>query len=579
MKLFRDAWLRSTPLAPCTCVHSRSYSAQPSYSLPSPVAPKSAPRSPPAPQPKTALSHSHKRQVARRQPPSYSPPEHPPPPSARRPPRPKAVVAQFLPQDTRERNFLLSILRHQLHTVQPSHPEDLWDALVRIIQYPAIRPELPWSHFPSSTRVLPHEEEAYGVDSDARLRIQLSRAELFRAFTILASARPRTRTALSRLLVVVELIAIQSGKELPAAEQRPSGPRGLEVGSLRGGGMGLRERDLRALMLFAGLSYRRPRAEPDTSSAMSLFSQWARTAEDGGRKGPLRPSIATYNALLSVAVKSKSWGLVEGIEDRIAKEGVRGNLRTAGLRLKVEDVRGSHIATLWARFEDIFARLDPSAPVTDQIIVWNTILWPLAYRGFLDEAKAMYLAMRTGTRVDLATLAPRTELSPDHSSSRGILVDPPPPDDATYLCLIQALSHHGDLRGALEVTQVMVSGGQPSNASTAAFTYLFRGFTLHGLSPTSSSPYELDPFSLSGPRTPSNSPSSVHDNRLFTSLRPSSSIPPPDPTQWSLPALHRLFKAFLALPAPPRSAQAPYGGLRSAPSAKVISARLLNYYQ
>ncbi|KAL8281067.1 hypothetical protein RQP46_006425 [Phenoliferia psychrophenolica] len=488
-------------------------------------------------------------------------------------------VAQFLPIITRERNLLLANLRHHLATPSTAQGDRVWDALVQVVQYPAVRPSLPYSQVPSSSR--PEDDE----DENARLRIKLTKPDLVRALAVFSAARPRTRAGLSRMLVVVELLAMREGKELPPAGPRPADGRDFEVGTLRGGGAGLDSSQWRALISFAALSYRSPRPSPDASSAMSLFSQWSTaTAAKGRAAGTLRPTVETYNALLTVAARSKSWGLVEGIEERMLKEGVRANARTVGIRMGMAADRGAHIDAVWTLFEEAYFRLDSHSTEADRTVPWNSMVWHMARRGLLDDANAMFLAMWSGQAVDLRKLAPRTSsgdpANEDAAIHSSLVVKPPPPDIKTFVSLVQAFAFHGDLRGAMRVVELMLRSAatptpriKPCEPNIEVFTSLFRGFATHG-SPPDAGPFSFDAHLLAGPRSRANADSTVRGGGLFPSLRtspsPSSSSTSVTTSPWTLAALHRLFTAFLAVPPPPKASSLPYGGQRTAPSAKQI---------
>lgn len=477
-------------------------------------------------------------------------------------------MAAFLPLVTREKNFLLANLRHQLKTQWIGQADGVWSTLVQVVQYPDVRPTLPHSQIPSSSREQDDEPE----------RIQLTRADLMGSFGVLSRARPRTRAGLSRLLVVVELIAMKSGTDLgPAPPAAAPDGREFEIRALRGGGVGLGERQWTALIGFAGLSYRSPRPTPDASSAMSVFSQWS-AKQAASRGGVLRPTIATYNALLTVAAKSRSWGLVEGIEDRMLKEGILGNARTVGIRMRMSADRGAHIDSLWSLFEEAFFRLEHAGTESDRTVPWNSMVWHYAQRGMLDEARVMFQAMWRGDAVDLRTLAPHTDATPDHVGSRPPTqpVHPPPPDLATFSSLVQAFSHHGDLRGALSFVELMLQTTSSPSARIATcepnvviFASLFRGFAAHGMDP-SASPFALDPHLLAGRRARANTNATVRGAGLFPSLRADAVRSTSDASEWSLAALHRLFAAFLAIPPPRPGPGLPFRGLRTAPSSKEV---------
>lgn len=565
------------PLLSCTCSHLRAYSTpQYAYPVPSTSAttlddlPSFEALLPPntsfplRPRP-TKLLTPRQRRLAQ----AFRPlPPLTPLPSRRvsvDPPPARSSISPHLPLVTRERNFLLSLLRTQLYSATHD-PDVLWEALVKVLQYPSVLPSLPPSHFPSSERAPTDGAE------DPRRPIQLSLFELRRAFTVLSRAKPRTRTGLSRLLVLVELLAMRSLRHLPPAPVAEGVERDREVGELRGGGIGLRSKDWVALILVAAGSYRSPRPTPEIASATSLFSQWARKHT----RGDVSPQGTTemYNSLLRLAVKARSWGLFEGVEDRMRREQVSGDVHTVGIHLLKDDERGAHVETIWAKFERGFVRLDedPANDGTRWTGLWNTMLWILAKRGSTEDAMRMYLAMRVGKQVDLRTLAPRSEAGPEPTTS--YWTPPPSPDLATYTMLIQAFAHRGDLNKALRIMRDQFTKSPPYHhaypPTLHAFTCLFRGFATYGSPPPSLHSFAFDPRLLSGDRVSSNAIARTESFSAFRRLAEGSSDAPQE-NVWTLAALQSLYNAFRALSPPlDPSLALPFAGKRSAPTSKQL---------
>lgn len=464
----------------------------------------------------------------------------------------------------------------------------------------------------------------------------LSLPELRRAFTVFASARPRTKVGLDRLLVVTELLA-QRSKEPLSDEGRTSGEGGRDVPirDLRGGGYGLREKDWRRLLLFAGLNLRAPRSTIEMESAVSLFTQYVQSAErDGGRgtqKGRRGSSdkaddngttIATYNSLLQIAQRARSWELFERIESRMQSFGLgHGDAATVGIKMYKEDTRGAHIESVWRIFEDGIERFGNEADET-----WNMMIWVLARRGMLEQASKMYEAMREGEKVDIGRLSPRFHADDSlfhlgHSSTDDLattsaspsndvgsrLVRPPPPSHLTYTRLIQAFSHRGDLAASLRTLRDMVSP-PPSLPHLSAYppsihiyTCLFRGFATHGWSPNRDGEDHLwrnhrsratrrgvDDDTGNKKAKIAGEPSfrallslRQRDGTLSTPSSLSKSSP------WSVAALQALFSSFLSLtpPSPPSQSTASstlptptlFEQQRTAPTSKQIFWLLLAY--
>lgn len=522
-----------------------------------------------------------------------SPPPDPPPRASS---SPRSKIAPYLPLVTRERSYLLANLRASLYSPLQDgsyamNPEETWQALAAVLQYPEVLPSLPPTTHSTITRTLdPTDPES---PDEPRTKLQLSVLELRRAFSIFASERPRTRNGLQRLLVVAELLALKSGKsamdmEGPGGEG--DGGRDAAIKELRGGGAGLREKDWRALITFVGAHLRAPGTKPDVESALSLFSQYMRTAEEASSGEEVIAETATYNALLRIASRARSWELVEQVEKRMASLGVEGDAHSVGIRMQRDHLRGAHVETIWQQFEEGLERWGERE--TKEL--WGMMLWVYAERGMAEEAQAVYSAMRRGRPVDLAKLRPIDHYSWRHQyspSSSPRLFQPPPPNVATYTRLIQALAYRGKLKHALLMMRDMVT---PSTASTPhliayrpsiyVFSCLFRGFATHGHPPFDSQ--LLSPRLLRGPTIRANaratretafaaltklsdggrgsSASTVKDNRgLGNGVTES---------PWNLPTLESIFASFLALtpPHPSTTSATPFGGRRTAPSSKEL---------
>ncbi|KAM0752483.1 hypothetical protein T439DRAFT_324574 [Meredithblackwellia eburnea MCA 4105] len=507
-------------------------------------------------------SSSRLRKINSRKAPRFNPPPAPVLPRIPTPQTDRTQVAKYLPLVTRERNFLISNLRTQLYLTESPKPEKLWDALVQVVQYPSHRPDLPKSHFPSSARA--DDIEGGTGYNTAEMGIKLSKEELIRAFTIFASVRPCTRTALTRLLVVAELIALHSGAilEPSTSPNELYGARDLEITALRGDGFGLRPPQWRALIQFAGLSYRSARSSHEASSAISIFHHWSNQNSEG-RKSQFRPSVETYNVLLAVAARSKSWDLVRGIEERMAMEGIKGNLWTAGIRMGIEDRRGAHLEILWGMFEDTLLRM--TSPQTSMekswvrpTVLWNSMLWQMAKRGFLDDALRMYEAMRSGEPVPIGQLAPDSR-STSASQRSQFFVFPPKPDKGTKMSLVQAFAYHGDFRGAMQLLVQMLEVGDEAKGgsgwtvesipSISAFKPVFKAFVEFGSGPQTRSNF-FGSIDLSNSNIPHTKPRSspTKNSKLFSSLyaSPSSKF---DLSLWNVENLQKLFAAFLSIPA------------------------------
>ncbi|GAA5898091.1 hypothetical protein JCM6882_003325 [Rhodosporidiobolus microsporus] len=335
-------------------------------------------------------------------------------------------------------------------------PDAVWVSLARVLRYPDELPELPHSYFPSSTRAPagfydeadpsssspsspftasdagffssahpspspsspslppPHplNPPPHSLRPDGRHHpLSPSLAELKRAFTVLSSARPRTRTGLERLLVVAELIArakgagvgLDGGVEGEGGVGGGSGGDG-KVERLRGGGAGLSEKDWAQLLLFAGASLRTTRPEPEMQSVLALFGQYlerAREAREGRERRltnkqkkalafspplssfasspaphtappPHRSAALTlYTALLHLAARARMYDLYDQIRARMRAEsllatstftGAGGggsggdvNVATAVVQLGKDARAGAGVEALWSVFEEAVA--------------------------------------------------------------------------------------------------------------------------------------------------------------------------------------------------------------------------------
>jgi len=575
----------------------------------------------------------------------------------RRPPNERTQVSPYLPLFTRERNFLLAHLRLALSSrvprrTRPSrhartrraakrlvwNADAAWYALARVLRYPDDLPSLPHSHFPSSARAppspsLPHDDgptasgfftaarvavppsaTAEAVDPAGRRKIALTLPELRRAFAVFASARPRTRTGLHRLLVVAELIAQQAPSSATSSSSGPGVVEGDELDAglqqLRGGGAGLRDKDWRALLLFVGASMRASRHAHEVKDALDLFSYWlklrgpssssAAAATTRGRRRTRRPEVRVddaaqqqrmYNAVLFVAGRAKMWELFEQVLRRMGDAGLESDLATVVELLRKEDRRGAPAAAAWRIFEDALASRAAAAASGEAgqhvDVLWAAMAWVLARRGLLDDAMRLYEAMQAGVPVALDSLRPRQELdpldadvaAPSSSARPGLVVQPPALNDRIYSALLKAFSYRGDLAGALRIVRDL-SASPPGGVSPSVhhFTPLFHAFAHHGVAPFSSAAggasYDVNPTTLRGEH--------LRAHALRRDASPLAALSRPRPSRasldtsggganpFTLDALDTVLATFLALPAPPSATHSslPFLGARTAPSSK-----------
>ncbi|GAA5877174.1 hypothetical protein JCM3774_003322 [Rhodotorula dairenensis] len=572
------------------------------------------------------------------------------------PSRPPAVdpasVSPFLPLVTRERNFLLANLRQALHSRrQPARsrrgyagrrkslqqqgrspagvwdPDHVWTALARVLRYPDDVPTLPHSQLPSSTRSpaiiasassswTDQQLDGQGFFTSAQIvdeatedyvgrsKIELSLPELRRAFTVFASATPRTRNGLNRLLVVAELIAThpsQAGHQsrLATAGSVPFAHNDSYTNAdehrLQGGGAGLRDKDWAALVMFVGANLRTARADPEVKSALALFSQRlevrpstpTRDSQDGLRR--------VYNSILFVVGRAKMWELFEQVLRRMSDAGLGPDATTLVELIKREEQRGAPISSVWALFERglAMAEIGPDG----RRALWTAVLWALGKRGLVEEALQIYAAMKSGRNgVDLATLRPVDEHAAALASPPTLVVTLPRPDDRVVTSLIQVCAHRGDLTGAIRILHDILSSHASADhhgddlrqprlrPAVHHFVPIFRAFARYGAgkrsSPRDGAPFDRTtlggahvgshalkrralPFAALASRPPSSRPRGAASTSRTT-----------DPTSnpFTLPALWTLFDSFLALQPPPTAsiADLPFLGGRTAPSAKDV---------
>ncbi|GAA5840277.1 hypothetical protein JCM9279_002333 [Rhodotorula babjevae] len=579
----------------------------------------------------------------------------------RRPPNERTQVSPYLPLLTRERNFLLSHLRLALSSRVPSrarpsryirsrnatkrlvwNADAAWYALARVLRYPDDLPSLPHSHFPSSARAppspsLPHDDAstssgfftaarvaappsatAEDVDPAGRRKIALTLPELRRAFAVFASARPRTRTGLHRLLVVAELIAQQPpGAAASSAAAAAGGPSVVEgdeheagLQQLRGGGAGLRDKDWRALLLFVGASMRASRHAHEVKDALDLFSYWLKL------RGPSSPSAAAtttrgrrrtrggeaqlgdaaqqqrmYNAVLFVAGRAKMWELFEQVLRRMGDAGLVPDLATVVELLRKEDRRGAPAAAAWRIFEDALAAR-AAAAVSGEAgegvdALWAAMTWVLARRGLLEDAMRLYEAMQAGVPVALDSLRPRQELDPLDADSTAapstrpeLVVQPPALNDRMYTALLKAFAYRGDLAGALRIVRDLSASPPADGASPSVhhFVPLFHAFAHHGVAPFSAAAggtsYDVNPTTLRGEHLRAHAlrrdASPLAALSRARAPRSASGASDGGANPFTLDALDTVLATFLALPAPSSATHSslPFLGARTAPSSK-----------
>ncbi|KAK4335399.1 hypothetical protein RTBOTA2_004164 [Rhodotorula toruloides] len=582
--------------------------------------------------------------------------------------RDKSQISPYLPLVTLERNHLLSELRKALfpssvHRARrrqegmgKARPDSVWVALARVLRYPSDLPRLPKSEYPTSTRArrrdedeeFSQREEAEGkgegfftsshpsADGQAertlqgashdihRDKIVLSLAELRRAFSIFASARPRSVTGLHRLLVVAELIAQQS---MTSSAAHPISMAGLsdDLHRLTGGGAGLRGKDWTSLVLFVGASMRTPKAEQDVGGAMALFSQWLETRQlehqppastpdsspsparltHRDRKSGFRDRSAEqrlYNALLFVVGRAKMWDLFDQVLRRMKEEGFEGDCATIVELIKREEKRAGPLLNAWRYFEQAVATpMYEEGRENEVEAVWAAMVWVYAKQGRFEEAMRMYEAMRARATVALDDLRPSSPAAydrdwlkqgfassttgvakvPSASASTGITVRAPPVNDRVYTSLLQAFAFRGELRSALRILRHISKSTNPAiQPAIHHFSPIFQAFANHGgglygnpaasVNETLIKGTRVSQYALKRDASPLAALTQQAAAKAVRGQRGAAASPPEDP--FTLDNLATIFQSFLSISAPPSTSHPslPYLGARTAPTARQI---------
>lgn len=596
--------------------------------------------------------------------------------------RDRSQISPYLPLVTRERNHLLSELRKALfpHSVSRSRiagggaarrrerprPDTVWVALARVLRYPTDVPALPFSEYPTSTRTRASRDghgegrtagterdvrdaqeseggEGFftsaqrGADGEAELaqhpdvprdKIPLSLAELRRAFTVFASARPRSVNGLHRLLVVAELVAQQAAASsrapLPA---RPISMAGLsdDLHRLTGGGAGLRDQDWTSLVLFVGASMRTAKQEQDVGGAMALFSQWLETRQleqqqhgeassepvrltHSERKAGVHDRTSEqrlYNALLFVVGRARMWDLFDQVLRRMREEGLGGDCATIVELIKREDKRAGPLQNAWRFFEQgVAASGHERGGEREATAVWAVMVWVYAKQGRFDEAMRMYEAMRARATVALDGLRPLSPAAFDGDwlgqgfsasnasavatrPSTGITVRAPPVNDRVYTSLLQAFAFRGELHSALRILRhVSESTDDAVRPSVHHFAPIFQAFANHGGGLYGNPAASVNETLIKGTRvsqyalkrdasplaalTHQAAAKAVRGQRGASGGESAMSAAPEDP--FTLDNLATIFHSFLSISAPPSSLHPslPYLGARTAPTARQV---------
>lgn len=393
-------------------------------------------------------------------------------------------------------------------------------------------------------------------------------AHLHRLAQMLATTRPRTRTAFLRLLAVLSTL------------QRAGGH--------------VRTFEWNALINYAGKGWRKLRAQ-DFQNAMDVYEDFEQRAPPGtalaswhgppladpdpgvdagpelpremrealgvpGAEAPTEPDIITYTTLVDVAARL---GFTPALQHAMQL------LKQSGLA----PTRITHLALL--RY---FTRRNELSSVRDTLAKMrraghdigldglNAVMWAFAYNRRLDVAGGIYRILRNGVvpesadaQKELEETRIRLEEIEGIAIPEGLI-----PDAITYTIFIQGLAYCGELGPALQVFIDMLtsrdqsavkitspkdytSGASPEDHKATPeppnftptlpiFRALFIGFVRHG-QPSVSAFQQADCPSLT--------------TRL-SAIRAGADASAQD---WNQDQLYLLFKSFLALPADARPSE------------------------
>ncbi|GAA5986627.1 hypothetical protein JCM5350_008323 [Sporobolomyces pararoseus] len=528
------------------------------------------------------------------------------PPSSPRSPLPPTItrttrsdqeeVSPYLPQITREKNFLLSQFRSNLHSHSHSHShshlsrssssrlrnrrnttsnrsiEQTWLNFVKLLRYPSEElPILPQSHFPTSTSTTAREGEESGRSDNNQIESSLfSLKELHELFRIFSKSRPKTRNGLHRLLIVTELIS----RHHPPPSSPSSHEGVIGSTSLQGGGRGLSNREWNQLFSFVGKSMRSVKPDPEIKSVLALYSQSQQSINSSSRSSSgSREELKMYNTLLDLAQRSRMNELFDQILEKILEKRIRGDGATFSIRMKRESDRGTGQDLLFKLFKQGLESTVGGKRFKKQSrkVLWNCLVWSLAKKGDFEKVEKIYKAMKN--REEVTGLGGEEESSLSLSS----FGRPPLPDFSCYSSLIQAYCHYGQLKKSLLTMYEMIHLGRYS-PTPQHFHQLFRAFVRFGESPphhrgSGRGGYEeLDWISLRGIKydnrdksfnsSSSSSPLStvlLSKSQSSSSRRSSSSSSKPqvvvvegkdEKNEFNLSTLQTIFESFLSIQPP-----------------------------
>ncbi|GAA5965884.1 hypothetical protein JCM3765_006476 [Sporobolomyces pararoseus] len=435
----------------------------------------------------------------------------------------RSEVSPYLPQITREKNYLLSLLKSSLKQATTtsrrrklvSTIEQSWLKFVEIWRY---QPQsqlpifgLPRSHFPTSTR---SSSNTTNTTNEASGSIELSLKELHELFTIFSKSRPRTRTGLHRLLILTELISRHqptsslSSLSEPGVEVEEEEEQGLitppttttsSTSELKGKGKGLYPKEWQQLLSFVGKSIRSIEPDPEIKSVLSIYSQYQSTTRLSSPSRKKEETTRIYNTLLDLAQRSKMNELFDEILEKmliIENNNIEPDGATFVIRMKREYDRGGDLLRIfkqglqWIDNQQVVAgKRSKRLLEENRKVLWNVLVTSLARRGKFELVEKIYTAMKN-----------QQELEQEDEEFVGV-GKPPLPDFKLYSSLIQSYSHYGHFKKSLLIFYEMIDLGS-FNPTPQHFHHFFRAFFRFGKSPSHSHSHshddELDWVSLRG---------------------------------------------------------------------------------
>ncbi len=320
----------------------------------------------------------------------------------------------------------------------------------------------------------------------------LASAEIHRLFHILATQKPQVRKNASRMRQLVDELRLRKATSV-------------------------REWEWNSLILASASGFRSIPAK-DYHSALAVLSDWEedlaqvrshlKTSQKAGvRLFDFAPSAATYNILLSIAMRTRDQDLVQDALTRLRSFSSGRSIpfdRYTRLTLLARHRTTGRMDRILVSLKRMLNRKETIS--TDEA---NATIWSMVWNNHIEEAAVLYSKMTNRHRYLASPLSDRE--SPNNSlnstqvsSYSGLMLCRFPevvkafeglePDEKTFTILIQAYAYKGQLVRALAVLQdyldfVAVSSGTWTRAPPreppevhllAVFRALIIGFVKYG---------------------------------------------------------------------------------------------------